>query len=145
MEPKSTSPAQCIKQYPGEQLDTSAGKLFCKACREELSLKGSSIANHVKSAKHVDGKKGLASKQACEQDTARVLSVHNEQTHLKGKTLPEQQQVFHVKVVSSFLKAAVPLSKLDSFRKIFEESAYRLADQRTCQIWFLSFRSRNRQ
>ena len=58
MEPKSTSPAQCIKQYPGEQLDTSAGKLFCKACREEPSLKGSSIANHVKSAKHVDGKRG---------------------------------------------------------------------------------------
>ena len=58
------------------------------------------------------------------------MSVHNEQTHLKGKTLLEQQQVFCVKVVSSFLKAAVPLSKLDSFREIFEEGAYRLADQR---------------
>ena len=35
-----------------------------------------------------------------------------------------------VKVVSSFLKAAVSLSKLDSFREIFEESAYYLADRR---------------
>ena len=99
----------------------------------------------MKSAKHADGTKRLTSKQAHEQDIARVLSVHNEQIHLNGENLPEQQQVFRVKVVSSFLQAAVPLSKLDSFRKIFEESAYRLADQRTCQIWFLSFRSRNRQ
>ena len=38
--------------------------------------------------------------------------------------------MFRIKVVSSFLKAAVPLSKLDSFRGIFEEGAYCLADQR---------------
>ena len=93
-------------------------------------MKSSSVANHVKSAKHVDGKKRLASKQAHEQDIARALSVHNEQTHLKGETLPEQQQVFRVKVVLSFLKAAAPLSKLDSFQEIFKESAYRLADRR---------------
>ena len=84
----------------------------------------------MKSAKHVDVKKRLASKQVHEQDIARVLSVHNEQTHFKGVILPEQQQVFHVKVVSFFLKAAVQLSKLDSFREIFEESAYHLADRR---------------
>ena len=83
-------------------------------------------ANHVT----VDGKKRLASKQAREQDTARVLSVHNEQICLKGVALPEQQQVLHVKVVSSFLKAAVPLSMLDSFMEIFEESAFHLADQK---------------
>ena len=99
----SVSPAQQVKQYPGEKFDMSAGKLFCKACREKLSLKSSSVANHVKSAKHVDGKKRLASKQARQQDIARALSVHNEQTHLKGETLPEQQQVFCVKVVLSFL------------------------------------------
>ena len=36
--------------------------------------------------------------------------------------------MFCVKVVSSFLK--VLLLKLNSFREIFEEGAYRLADQR---------------
>ena len=49
---------------------------------------------------------------------------------MKGETLPDQQQVFCVKLVSSFLKAGVPLSKLDNFREIFEESVYHLADQR---------------
>ena len=85
-EPKSVPPAQWVKQYPGEQLDMSAGKLFCKACQEDLSLRSSNVGNHVKSPKHVhvDGKKRMASKQACEQDIAKALSVHNEQTHLKG-------------------------------------------------------------
>ena len=38
--------------------------------------------------------------------------------------------MFCVKVVSSFLKVAVLLSKLDSFREMIEEGAYHLADQR---------------
>ena len=37
-----------------------AGKLFCTACREELSLKLSIIPNHVKLSKHVLGKEALA-------------------------------------------------------------------------------------
>ena len=93
-------------------------------------MKSSSVANHVKSVKHLDGKKQLASKQAREQDIAKTLSVHNEKTHLKGETLPEQQQVFRVKVITSFLRAAVPLSKLKTFREIFEENAFCLGDRR---------------
>ena len=34
----------------------SSHKLFCKACREELNLKRSTIQNHVRSVKHVEGK-----------------------------------------------------------------------------------------
>ena len=35
-----------------------------------------------------------------------------------------------MKVVSAFLKAGVPLAKLDHFRNILEEHAYRLSDRR---------------
>ena len=35
------------------------------------------------------------------------------------------------KVVSSFLKAGVPLTKIDSFRDVFEDHGYRLACRRT--------------
>ena len=38
--------------------------------------------------------------------------------------------MFHLKVVSSYLKAAVSLSKLDSFREVFKKSAYCLANPR---------------
>lgn len=38
--------------------------------------------------------------------------------------------MFHVKVLTAFLKAGVPLNKLDHFREVIEEHAYKLADGR---------------
>ena len=46
-------PSQRIKEFPEEELTASAGRLFCKACRETLCLKRSTIFNHVKSTKHI--------------------------------------------------------------------------------------------
>ena len=67
-------------------------------------------------------------KEAREKHIADVLVQHNNETHLRGETLPEQQQVYHIKVVTSFLKAGVPRSKIESFRELLEENAYRLTD-----------------
>ena len=44
--------------------------------------------------------------------------------------LPEQQQVFHVKVVKTFLQAGVPLGKIDHFHGLFEETGHLLIDKR---------------
>ena len=52
-DPKSVKPLDCVKQYPGNHLVVSVGKLFCSACREELSTKKSIIDLHIKSAKHL--------------------------------------------------------------------------------------------
>jgi len=45
---------------------------------------------------------------------------------MRGKTLPEDQQVYLVSV----LKAGVPLTKIDHFRELLEEHAYWLTDGR---------------
>ena len=45
---------------------------------------------------------------------------------MKGETLPAEMQVYRVKVLTAFLHAAVPLSKL---RKLLEGGAYRLSDR----------------
>ena len=58
------------------------------------------------------------------------MKKYNEQVHGRGETLPEQQQVFRVKVVKTFLQAGVPLGKVDQFRALFEETGYRLTDKR---------------
>ena len=55
----------------------------------------------------------------------------------RGESLPEEQQVYRVKVVSSFLKAGVPLSKMDSFRDLLEENAFRLTDRCNMQDYVL--------
>ena len=51
-DPKSVAPLQRVRQFPDELLTVSAGRFFCTACREELSLKTSVIRYHVNSDKH---------------------------------------------------------------------------------------------
>ena len=46
--------------------------------------------------------------------------------HPQGERLPDDQKVFRVKVLTTFLKAGVPLSKLETFRDPLEESGFRL-------------------
>lgn len=41
-----------------------------------------------------------------------------------------EEQVYRVKVVTAFLKAGVPLSKIGAFQDLLEENAYYLTDQR---------------
>ena len=68
-----------------------------------------------------------------ERDIAECLRKYNEESHPVGETLPEQQQVYRVKVVSAFLRAGVPLNKIGFFRDILEENAFRLSDRRNMQ------------
>ena len=129
-DPKAVTPQQRVHEYPNEQLTVSCNKLFCRACREKLCLKSSSVKNHLKSKKHQEGKIRLQRKEAREQDLAKYLEKYNKEHHPRGETLPESQQIFRVKVVKTFLLAGVPLSKLDVFRNLLEETGYRLTDRR---------------
>lgn len=128
--PKSVKPERRIKEYPGEPLTVSNSKLFCRACREELSVKSSSVKNHLSSKKHQEGKKKIEKKEAREQDIVQALQRYNKDCHPRGETLPESQQLFRVKVVRAFLQAGVPLAKIDHFRDLLEENGYRLSDRR---------------
>ena len=56
---------------------------------------------------------------------------------MRGETLPVEQQVYHVKVVRMFLRTAVSLNKIQLFRGLLEENAYRLTEtlpDRSCTI-----------
>ena len=50
--------------------------------------------------------------------------------HPKGESLPDDQRVYRVKVVRTFLAAGVALNKLPEFRDLLEENAFRLTDRR---------------
>ena len=95
-EPKNIQPYQHVKKkFPNEHLKVNHNKkLFCEAHREELSLKSSSLHNHLRSTKHIEGKTRLASKEARERDIAEALKVYIADNHLEGETMPESQQVF---------------------------------------------------
>lgn len=58
------------------------------------------------------------------------MKQYNDATHSKGETLPDEQRVYRVRVLKTFLRAGVPLAKLKYFRELLEEGAYRLTDPR---------------
>ena len=123
-------PSKRVHEYPGEHLKVSGGKLFCEACREILSVKSSTLANHMKSAKHLDGKKKIKEKESQQQSIADAISRrYNEVNHLRGENNPKEHNVYRVKVV----EAGVCLSKLECFRPILEEGGYCLVDRRVMQ------------
>ena len=96
---------------------------FCRACREELATKKSSIESHIKSQKHINRKKKLALKNKEESDILQALKAYDSQVHPVGDGLPYSTRVYRVKVVTTMLKAGVPLSKIDLFRDLLEEHA----------------------
>ena len=129
-EPKGVKPQDRVRKYPNDCLSVSNGKLFCSACREELSLKSSSLTNHLKSQKHKEGKERVKRKEARQRDIAKQLTDYNKDIHVVGENIAETTQVFRGKVVSAFLRAGIPLNKVEVFRKLLEETGYRLTDRR---------------
>ena len=57
--PKRISTCERVKSYPNEEFIVRCSKIFCRACKEVLALKKSSIEYHIKSQKHISGKKKL--------------------------------------------------------------------------------------
>ncbi len=82
------------------QLRSYSARLSGRKCPPK-----SVINLHIKSEKHSQGKACLQSMNKREQDIAMALQKYDEEVHPVGETLPAQQRVYRVKVVSSFLKA----------------------------------------
>ena len=126
-EPIPISPHDRLREFNDEPLTVSSGILFCSACREPVSLKKSVIKLHVGSSKHKSCKVKLQKNEIKQQDIAEALKAYDSTSHSKGETLSENIRVYCVKVVSAFLKAGVPLSKIHSFRDTLEEHAFSLS------------------
>ena len=128
-DPKTVSVSDRAREFKHEMIVASGGKLFCSSCWEELSLKLSIIKNHIQSSKHECSKKKVSDGKSRERDISVALSAYEKEVHPSGETLPEAQKVYRV-IVETFLKAGVPLSKIEDFRELLEENAYRLSDRR---------------
>ena len=128
--PSSISPIQRAKEFASECVCVSGGKLFCQACREELSLKKSTIQQHIASSKHKAGKEKLAKNEKREIDIVQALKKYDADVHPSGETLPDSVRIYRVKVLTTFLKTGVPINKIDDFRHLLEENSVRLAGRK---------------
>ena len=75
----------------------SSGKLFCSACREELSLKLSIVKKHVQSSKHTKQKEQpVAHGKSRERGIAAALKAYELKVHPSGET----HKLYRIKVVT---------------------------------------------
>lgn len=114
-DPKGVKPLDRVWQYPGGQLVVPAGKLFCSACREEVSTKKSIIQWTCTSSQLRSRKGRIGNVEAKnEQSVVKALKCFDSHKEPVGEFLPDSSRVFRVKVVTSFLKVGISLSKLVS-------------------------------
>ena len=71
------------------------------------------MKTHMRSTKHQERQSKHQSMELQERDITTALGTFNKKVHNKGETLPLDMQVYRLKVVSTFLCAAILLSKLD--------------------------------
>ena len=125
-EPRRVAALTRVAEFPDSNLSVVLGRLFCNACREHLSLKKSVIELHLKSTKHGVGVERLKSKQTREQSILHMLEKYDKEVHPVGEKLPDCVRLQRIKVLICFLKAGLPLKKIDCFRDLLEETSYRL-------------------
>ena len=65
----------------------------------------------MKSKKHAASKEKAKAEKTCEQCLTQTLAKR-----MAGKTLPTKRRAYRMKVVQSFLREGIPLSKVDGLR-----------------------------
>ena len=73
-------------------------------------------------------KERLAAKERRQTDIGNALQRYDSEVHPSGETLPSSTRMYRVNVVTTLLKAGIPLSKVDCLRELLEENAYSLCD-----------------
>ena len=80
----------------------SGRKLFCSCCREEVSLKLSSIKNYINSLEHKVSKDKEAKKNMRHRTIAQHLEVYESKAHPRDEILPDSQKFYRIKMVTAF-------------------------------------------
>ena len=84
-EPQLITPESRLREFPDDYLCVSSGRLFRRTCREVLSVKKSIIIQHIRSAKHTQGKEGVAQREKRERDISDMLRQYDNEVHPVGK------------------------------------------------------------
>lgn len=121
---KNKSILERVKEFPEDFLERRDGDLFCGVCSEVLSQKKSSVKKHCESKKHKNSVLRRNAERKKQVSIAEALRKRDEQ-RLVGESLPTNQRVHRFHVTELFLKAGIPLSKVDTLRPVLENK-YRI-------------------
>jgi hypothetical protein len=130
-EPRTVTPLDRVREFPGECLAVSNGKLFCDACRLKLSCKLSTLKNHLASNKHLISSRKRRESALKQTDLIAFVEQCQESDLLapgEGSKLDSKQVAFRLTVLDTFLSAGCSLGKIDACRELLEHSGFALTD-----------------
>ena len=96
-------------------------ELFCSGCREIISSKESVLKIHISSKKHQNGKEKLKKSKLKDQT---IIEAFRREGSSKDSTLHVEECAYRLEVVSEFLKAGIPIGKIDMLRSALLENSY---------------------
>ena len=88
-----------------------------------ISSKKSVLKIHILSKKHQNGKEKLKKSKLKDQT---IIEAFRREGSSKDSTLPVEECAYRLEVVSEFLKAGIPIGKIDMLRSLLEKNSYRL-------------------
>ena len=88
-----------------------------------ISSKKSVLKIHILSKKHQNGKKKLKKSKLKDQT---IIEAFRREGSSKDNTLPVEECAYRLEVFSEFLKAGIPIGKIDMLRSLLEKNSYRL-------------------
>ena len=118
---------QRLREFPDQCLMCSAGKLFCRPCKEIIPNIKSSIEDHVRRQKH---KGNVAKYQETHGDNAEIKELLSD--HFKnhpdesGASISDEVHVFRYRVVETFMASGTPLERIDKHRTLLERTGMAL-------------------
>ena len=91
-------------------------------------MKLRNLKNLAESANHAQHQHQFKEKRSHKLDITQAFQVYMQEVHPVGEPLPKAHKLWRVKVVTTFLRSAVPLMKINQFRGLPEDHAYSLSD-----------------
>ena len=88
-----------------------------------ISSQKSVLKIHILSKKHQNGKEKLKKSKLKDQT---IIEAFRREGSSKDSTLPVEECAYRLEVVSEFLKADIPIGKIDMLRSLLEKNSYRL-------------------
>jgi hypothetical protein len=129
-EPK-VDPAVRVAEFPNHTLCVQDGKLYCRACTKDLSLRKGTVDSHCnKSKTHKENMEKYVATLS-DDDQIRILISQHFETHPDAvqRTVPPDVHVYRWRVTETMMYAGVPMAKIDMLRSLLEREGHSLTDR----------------
>ena len=118
-----------MEAFPNQSLAVENGKLRCKACKYDCSLRLSSLKTHLSSVAHKEKVEKYFDSLVDDDDLAGLITCFYEKNpDTQGATVATDTHVYRWHVMESLMYAGIPYAKADMIRPLLERASHPLTD-----------------